>query len=115
MALRFYGNSSLGYDTILSPTDSATRISLVFNPSETTGLMLYSSAGGEGQHSLSLQLDSGSIGFSTEVGGAEGVETVATATGVIQEDTWYQLFATRYCTLFVSRLIEKLLVSTERI
>ena len=95
MALRFYGNSSLGYDnTGLIADDSATRISLVFNPSETTGLMLHSSAGGDGQ--LALSLENGSVVFETEVGGVEGVEHVSTEPGVIQKDTWYQLYATRY-------------------
>lgn len=92
VALRFYGNSSLGYNSILTPTDSVTSISMVFNPSETTGLMLNSSAGGENRESLSLQLNDGSISFTTEVGGAD---FIATATGVIEQDTWYQLFATR--------------------
>ena len=97
VALRFYGNSSLGYNSaITTPPDSATRISLVFNPSETTGLMLHSSAGGEGRHSLSLSLNNGSVALTTDMGGADGVEHVATASGVIREDTWYQLFATRY-------------------
>lgn len=95
VALRFYGNSSLGYNSILTPTDSITSISMVFNPSESTGLMLNSSAGGENQESMSLQLNDGTISFITEVGGED---FIATATGVIQQDTWYQLFATRYGT-----------------
>lgn len=66
---------------------------MVFNPSETTGVMLNSSAGGENGESLALQLDDGSISFVTEVGGED---FIATATGVIEQDTWYQLFATRY-------------------
>ena len=101
VALRFYGNSSLGYDAVTTASDSATRISLVFNPSQTTGLMLYSSAGGVGQQSLSLQLSDGSVGFSTEVGGDKGVEHVVTATSAVQEDTWYQLFATRYIYMYM--------------
>lgn len=93
VALRFYGNSSLGYNySILTPTDSVMSISMVFNPSETTGLMLDSSAGGENRDSMTLQLTNGSVSFTTKVGGEE----LATTTGVIQQDTWYQLFATRY-------------------
>ena len=37
-------------------------------------------------------------------GGVNGVEHIATATGIIQENTWYQLFATRYIQ-FVSLII----------
>ena len=57
--------------------------------------MLHSLTGSDEQSSLTLSLQNGSLAFATEVGGAEGVELVSTATGVIQEDTWYQLFATR--------------------
>lgn len=97
MALRFHGNSSLGYNNAgLTPSDPATRISMVFNPSETTGLMLHSSpGGGDGQHSLTLSLQNGSLALATRLGEAEEVELVSTATGAIQKDTWYQLFATR--------------------
>jgi hypothetical protein len=96
VALRFHGNSSLGYNNVgLTPSDPATRISMVFNPSETTGLMLHSSSGGDGQHSLTLSLQNGSLAFATELGGAKEVELVSTATRVIREGTWYQLFATK--------------------
>ena len=97
VALRFHGNSSLGYNNVgLTPSDPATRISMVFNPSETTGLMLHSSSGGDGQHSLTLSLQNGSLAFATELGGTKEVELVSTATRVIREGTWYQLFATKY-------------------
>ena len=97
MALHFHGNSSLGYNNVgLTPSEPATHISMVFNPSETTGLMLHSSPGGDGQYSVTLRLQNGSLAFATKLGGAEEVELVSTATGVIHEDTWYQLFATRY-------------------
>ena len=58
--------------------------------------MLHSSPGGEGQESITLRLDNGSVALETEVDGDEGVEHISTATGLIQTDTWYQLFATRY-------------------
>ena len=68
---------------------------MVFNPSETTGLMLHSPAGEEGRHALSLSLQNGSVAFAAKVGGAGVTEVVSTATGVIRGDTWYHLFATR--------------------
>ena len=67
---------------------------MVLNPSETTtGLLLHSST--EEEHSITLSLHNGSLTFATELDGADGVELVSTATGVLAEDTWYQLFATR--------------------
>lgn len=98
MALRFHGNTSYAYNnTGLTSSTSATHISLVFNPSETTGLMLHSTTDDENQQTFSIQLENGSVSFTTEMGGVERVvEQVATPTGMIQENTWYQLFATRY-------------------
>ena len=97
VALRFYGNSSLGYKSPITPSDTATRMSLVFNPSNTTGLMLHSTPNGEGQGSLSVYLKDGSVGLgSIQLHGNESQENnVNTSTGVVQEDTWYQLFATQ--------------------
>lgn len=71
----------------------------MFNPSHTTGLMLYSSAENEEQQSVSLHLNNGSVYFGSDVGGADGAEFVSTPPGVVQDDMWYQLYATRWVWL----------------
>ena len=72
-------------------TDDSVSISLVFQPSDVaSGVMLHTSPVGGG--ALGLQLFNGSVQFDYDLVGGGSVNSPS---GLIQEDSWYQLYATR--------------------
>ena len=90
MALRFYGNSSLGYRVPVQATDDSTTISLIFQPSDaSSGVMLHTTSEGGGE-SLGLRLSNGSVQFEFYDG-----RLLSSPSGLVQQDLWYQLYATR--------------------
>ena len=74
--------------------DDSASISLVFQPSDVAGgVMLHTSTTGGG--ALGLQLFNGSVQFDYDL---EGSESISSPNGSVQEDNWYQLYATRSAT-----------------
>lgn len=93
VALRFYGNATLGYELPGSSplTGDSALLSLYFRPSDvTTGLMLHSEeTGGRG---LGVGLNNASVVFQFDMGMGP---TVLSSPAVIQQEQWYQIYATR--------------------
>lgn len=128
VALRFYGNSSLSYPVPAqaSTLSNFTSVSLVFRPSQVDyGTLLHATSTGGmdslsigeseismgesememelGESIVSLKLYNGSVQFeysSSEMG------VLATEEGVLQEEEWYQVFATRYVYIIHNILID---------